>query len=71
VRPLEGRVRFDGVGFSYDGEQQVLQDVSFATRPGQMLALVGHTGSGKSTIISLLMGFYPWIGAASTSMITP
>ncbi|WP_290437477.1 ABC transporter ATP-binding protein, partial [Aeromonas caviae] len=59
VRPLEGRVRFDGVGFSYDGEQQVLQDVSFATRPGQMLALVGHTGSGKSTIISLLMGFYP------------
>ena len=62
VRPLEGRVRFDGVGFSYDGEQQVLQDVSFATRPGQMLALVGHTGSGKSTIISLLMGFYPWIG---------
>ena len=40
----------------------MLQDVSFATRPGQMLALVGHTGSGKSTIISLLMGFYPWIG---------
>ncbi|WP_155488347.1 ATP-binding cassette domain-containing protein, partial [Aeromonas caviae] len=58
-RHLEGRVRVDGVGFSYDGEQQVLQDVSFATRPGQMLALVGHTGSGKSTIISLLMGFYP------------
>lgn len=63
VRPLEGRVRFDGVGFSYDGEQQVLQDVSFATRPGQMLALVGHTGSGKSTIISLLMGFYPGWGS--------
>ena len=37
----------------------MLRDVSFATRPGQMLALVGHTGSGKSTIISLLMGFYP------------
>ncbi|MCX7128487.1 ATP-binding cassette domain-containing protein, partial [Aeromonas sp.] len=47
------------VTFSYDGQQQVLRQVSFAARPGQMLALVGHTGSGKSTIISLLMGFYP------------
>ncbi|WP_429092534.1 ABC transporter transmembrane domain-containing protein [Aeromonas rivipollensis] len=57
--PLAGRVRFERVSFSYDGQQPVLQEVSFATRPGQMLALVGHTGSGKSTIISLLMGFYP------------
>lgn len=56
---LEGRVSFEGVSFSYDGEQRVLHEVSFATRPGRMLALVGHTGSGKSTIISLLMGFYP------------
>jgi len=56
---LAGRVSFDRVSFSYDGEQQVLRDVSFAAKPGQMLALVGHTGSGKSTIISLLMGFYP------------
>ncbi len=47
------------MSFSYDGEQQVLREVSFAAKPGQMLALVGHTGSGKSTIISLLMGFYP------------
>lgn len=57
--PLEGRVSFERVSFSYDGEQQVLREVSFAAKPGQMLALVGHTGSGKSTIISLLMGFYP------------
>ncbi len=56
---LQGRVSFDKVSFSYDGQQQVLREVSFAARPGQMLALVGHTGSGKSTIISLLMGFYP------------
>ncbi|MGY3869668.1 ABC transporter transmembrane domain-containing protein [Aeromonas crassostreae] len=54
-----GRVSFQGVNFSYDGEQPVLQGVSFEVAPGQMLALVGHTGSGKSTIISLLMGFYP------------
>lgn len=59
LRPLEGRVSFERVSFSYDGEQQVLREVSFAAKPGQMLALVGHTGSGKSTIISLLMGFYP------------
>ena len=57
--PLEGRVSFERVSFSYDGQQQVLREVSFAVHPGQMLALVGHTGSGKSTIISLLMGFYP------------
>ncbi|MGY3867204.1 ABC transporter transmembrane domain-containing protein [Aeromonas bivalvium] len=56
---LAGRVSFQGVNFSYDGEQPVLQGVSFDVAPGQMLALVGHTGSGKSTIISLLMGFYP------------
>ncbi|MFM4703568.1 ABC transporter transmembrane domain-containing protein [Aeromonas bivalvium] len=56
---LAGRVSFQGVNFSYDGEQPVLQGVSFEVAPGQMLALVGHTGSGKSTIISLLMGFYP------------
>jgi len=50
---LQGRVSFERVSFSYDGQQPVLQEVSFATRPGQMLALVGHTGSGKSTIIRL------------------
>ena len=59
MRPLKGQVSFERVSFSYDGEQQVLRDVSFTAKPGQMLALVGHTGSGKSTIISLLMGFYP------------
>ena len=57
--PLAGRVSFHEVDFSYDGVQPVLQGVSFSVSPGQMLALVGHTGSGKSTIISLLMGFYP------------
>ncbi|MBZ6072050.1 ABC transporter transmembrane domain-containing protein [Aeromonas schubertii] len=56
---LVGRVAFDGVGFSYDGVQPVLSEVDFEISSGEMLALVGHTGSGKSTIISLLMGYYP------------
>lgn len=56
---LKGEVAFHQVTFSYDGERQVLEGVDFAVRPGQMLALVGHTGSGKSTVISLLMRFYP------------
>lgn len=57
--PLAGHVRFESVRFSYDGEQPVLTDIDFEVKTGQMLALVGHTGSGKSTIISLLMGYYP------------
>lgn len=56
---LKGEVAFHQVTFSYDGERQVLEGVDFAVHPGQMLALVGHTGSGKSTVISLLMRFYP------------
>lgn len=56
---LAGRVALDGVGFSYDGVQPVLSEVDFEISSGEMLALVGHTGSGKSTIISLLMGYYP------------
>ncbi|MBZ6065783.1 ABC transporter transmembrane domain-containing protein [Aeromonas schubertii] len=56
---LAGRVAFNGVGFSYDGVQPVLSEVDFEISSGEMLALVGHTGSGKSTIISLLMGYYP------------
>jgi ATP-binding cassette subfamily B protein len=57
--PLRGEVRFDGVWFRYrpDGEW-VLQDVSFTASPGQTVAIVGHTGAGKTTIISLLLRFY-------------
>ena len=44
--------------FSYDGEVDVLKDVSFEVQPGKTLAVVGHTGSGKSTLINLLNRFY-------------
>jgi ATP-binding cassette subfamily B protein len=55
---LNARVRFDNVCFSYDGKRQVLQDVSFEIPAGQTVAVVGHSGAGKSTISRLLYRFY-------------
>jgi ATP-binding cassette, subfamily B, multidrug efflux pump len=57
--PVRGEVRFEGVWFRYDSAGPwVLKDVSFVAAPGQTVALVGHTGAGKTTIISLLLRFY-------------
>ena len=53
-----GRIEFQNVWFAYKDEDWVLQDVSFTVEPGQSIALVGHTGSGKTTITNLLMRFY-------------
>ncbi|HAF16541.1 MAG TPA: antibiotic ABC transporter ATP-binding protein [Blastocatellia bacterium] len=53
-----GHIEFENVYFAYKGEDWVLKDVSFKVEPGQSIALVGHTGSGKSTITNLLMRFY-------------
>jgi ATP-binding cassette subfamily B multidrug efflux pump len=53
-----GHVTFDHVSFAYDGEHDVLRDVSFEVRPGQRVGIVGATGAGKSTIINLLMRYY-------------
>jgi ATP-binding cassette subfamily B protein len=63
ARPLksgraEGRIEFENVWFAYNEEDWVLKDVSFTVTPGQSVALVGHTGSGKTTITNLLMRFY-------------
>ncbi len=52
------RVEFRGVSFGYDPAQPVLHDLDFAVAPGQSVALVGHTGSGKSSIINLVTKFY-------------
>jgi ATP-binding cassette subfamily B protein len=53
-----GRIEFENVWFAYNEEEWVLKDVSFTVEPGQSVALVGHTGSGKTTITNLLMRFY-------------
>jgi ATP-binding cassette subfamily B multidrug efflux pump len=53
-----GRIEFQNVWFAYKDEDWVLKDVSFTVEPGQSIALVGHTGSGKTTITNLLMRFY-------------
>jgi subfamily B ATP-binding cassette protein MsbA len=56
--PLAGDVRFVDVGFSYVPDKPVLHNISFESRPGTVTALVGSSGSGKSTIISLICGFH-------------
>src|SRR6266536_1349550 len=61
AKPLElqqGEVEFDSVCFSYDKKRGILKNVSFRCTPGQTIALVGETGSGKSTILKLLFRFY-------------
>ncbi len=57
-RPFRGRIEFDRVWFAYRDDHWVLEDVSFTIEPGEKLAIVGATGSGKTTITSLLLGFY-------------
>ncbi len=56
--PLEGDVKFDHVTFKYDVGETVLDDFSLDVKAGQSIALVGHTGAGKSTIVNLICRFY-------------
>ncbi|WP_301108316.1 ABC transporter ATP-binding protein [Sporosarcina sp.] len=56
----EGKIEFRNVTFSYDGKNDVLKDISFTANAGETVALVGHTGSGKSSIINLFMRFYEY-----------
>jgi len=58
IGPIEGEVDFDNVSFAYDPGKPVLHEVSFRARPGTVTALVGSSGSGKSTIISLVAAFH-------------
>lgn len=53
-----GKIAFQHVDFSYDGQHQILKDLNFIANPGDTVALVGHTGSGKSSTINALMRFY-------------
>jgi ATP-binding cassette subfamily B multidrug efflux pump len=56
--PASARIEFDDVSFAYKGEDWVLRNVSFTIEPGETIAVVGHTGAGKTTLISLLLRFY-------------
>lgn len=59
-------IEFKNVSFAYSPERQILHDVSFKAQPGQSIALVGETGSGKSTILKLLFRFYDVTGGSIT-----
>jgi ATP-binding cassette subfamily B protein len=55
---IRGKVEFDHVNFAYTGDRYVLKNISFTMQPGQTVAIVGHTGSGKTSIISLMNRLY-------------
>jgi ATP-binding cassette subfamily B protein len=64
LEPVGGRVAFRNVTFAYDGVRPVLRGITFDARPGEMIGLVGPSGGGKSTIVSLIARFYdPTAGA--------
>jgi ATP-binding cassette subfamily B protein len=56
--PITGKVSFTQVSFSYNGDRPVLRDLDLEVAPGEVIALVGHSGAGKTTIINLLLRFY-------------
>jgi len=58
LEPLNGRVTFENVSFSYDGVRQILQGVSFDVKPGEMIGLVGPSGAGKTTVTNLIVNFF-------------
>ena len=64
--PVRGEVVYDKVGFSYGSERVVLKSVSLQAQPGEMIALVGPTGAGKSTLVNLLPAFYEATGGRIT-----
>lgn len=58
IERYHGKIKFDNIWFAYTKDEYVLKGVSFAIEPGQLVGLVGHTGSGKSSLMNLLLRFY-------------
>ncbi|MBX3063103.1 MAG: ABC transporter ATP-binding protein [Anaerolineae bacterium] len=63
---VQGAVEFKNVAFSYDGDKNVLEDISFSVEPGKVVALLGSTGSGKTTLVNMLPRFYDYTGGRLT-----
>lgn len=57
---LIGKIKFDHVGFAYNEDEKVLHDITFTAEPGQMIALMGSTGSGKTSLVNILPRFYDY-----------
>jgi ABC-type multidrug transport system fused ATPase/permease subunit len=57
-QPAKGEIVFDHVAFGYDKDAEILKDVDFSVKPGQLVGIVGPTGGGKSTVVSLIPRFY-------------
>jgi ATP-binding cassette subfamily B protein len=63
---VRGEIEFQNVGFEYDGDSSALEDISFRCDPGQIVALLGSTGSGKTTLVNLLPRFYEYTSGRLT-----
>lgn len=63
---VDGEIVFDRISFEYDAENPVLKDISFTVQPGQVVALLGSTGSGKTSLINLLPRFYEYTSGSLT-----
>lgn len=60
IEKARGEVRFEHVDFQYLPEKPLIQDLNLAAKPGQLVAIVGPTGAGKTTLVNLLMRFTMW-----------
>jgi ATP-binding cassette subfamily B protein len=65
-RDVTGRIEFRNVSFAYEGDSEVLKDITFTCQPGQAIAILGSTGSGKTTLMNLLPRFYEYTAGSLT-----